>query len=90
MDGGYNPRTVEEVFRDLKGRRAGLIKALTTGSLLPPMIFFFVKFHSFYANLCNLLTFCFSSLLQMWKIFISSVTRVRFCLSSLFNLMVHE
>ncbi|KAL8235278.1 hypothetical protein R6Q59_021378 [Mikania micrantha] len=33
MDGGganYNPRTVEEVFRDFKGRRAGLIKALTT------------------------------------------------------------
>ncbi|CAN4096752.1 unnamed protein product [Withania somnifera] len=32
MEGGaqYNPRTVEEVFRDLKGRRAGLIKALTT------------------------------------------------------------
>ncbi|CAI0419474.1 unnamed protein product, partial [Linum tenue] len=25
----YNPRTVEEVFRDFKGRRAGLIKALT-------------------------------------------------------------
>lgn len=36
MDGGapYNPRTVEEVFRDFKGRRAGLIKALTTGNLL--------------------------------------------------------
>lgn len=34
MDGGvpYNPRTVEEVFRDLKGRRAGMIKALTTGN----------------------------------------------------------
>ncbi|XP_060173642.1 PHD finger protein ALFIN-LIKE 4-like [Lycium barbarum] len=32
MDGAqqYNPRTVEEVFRDFKGRRAGLIKALTT------------------------------------------------------------
>jgi hypothetical protein len=32
MDGGqqYNPRTVEEVFRDLKSRRAGMIKALTT------------------------------------------------------------
>ncbi|XVE54021.1 hypothetical protein DITRI_Ditri03aG0049100 [Diplodiscus trichospermus] len=32
MDGGnqYNLRTVEEVFRDFKGRRAGLIKALTT------------------------------------------------------------
>uniref|UniRef100_J3MMV7 PHD finger protein ALFIN-LIKE n=1 Tax=Oryza brachyantha TaxID=4533 RepID=J3MMV7_ORYBR len=32
MDGGaqYNPRTVEEVFRDFKGRRAGLVRALTT------------------------------------------------------------
>ncbi|TYG59882.1 hypothetical protein ES288_D07G022400v1 [Gossypium darwinii] len=26
----YNPRTVEEVFRDFKGRRAGMIKALAT------------------------------------------------------------
>ncbi|GAA0183901.1 DNA metabolism protein [Lithospermum erythrorhizon] len=26
----YNPRTVEEVFRDFKGRRSALIKALTT------------------------------------------------------------
>ncbi|KAL3497435.1 hypothetical protein ACH5RR_040167 [Cinchona calisaya] len=26
----FGPRTVEEVFRDFKGRRAGLIKALTT------------------------------------------------------------
>lgn len=36
MDGGaqYNPRTVEEVFRDLKGRRAGMIKALTTGTAI--------------------------------------------------------
>lgn len=35
MEGGaqYNPRTVEEVFRDLKGRRTGLIKALTAGIL---------------------------------------------------------
>nr|VDD50220.1 unnamed protein product [Brassica oleracea] len=38
MDGGggdgggaaYNPHTVEEVFRDFKGRRNGMIKALTT------------------------------------------------------------
>ncbi|XP_039144857.1 PHD finger protein ALFIN-LIKE 4-like isoform X1 [Dioscorea cayenensis subsp. rotundata] len=30
MDGAYNPRTVEEVFRDFKSRRAGMIKALTT------------------------------------------------------------
>ncbi|VVB17129.1 unnamed protein product [Arabis nemorensis] len=28
--GAYNPRTVEEVFRDFKGRRAGMIKALTS------------------------------------------------------------
>ncbi|KAL5072797.1 hypothetical protein RYX36_011781 [Vicia faba] len=25
----YNPRTIEAVFQDYKGRRAGLIKALT-------------------------------------------------------------
>ncbi|XP_031490165.1 PHD finger protein ALFIN-LIKE 4-like isoform X2 [Nymphaea colorata] len=33
MEGGsghYNPRTVEEVFKDFRGRRAGMIKALTT------------------------------------------------------------
>ncbi|GLT25615.1 hypothetical protein SLA2020_007350 [Shorea laevis] len=32
MDGGaaHNPRTVEEVFKDFKGRRAAIIKALTT------------------------------------------------------------
>ncbi|XP_071717245.1 PHD finger protein ALFIN-LIKE 4-like [Rutidosis leptorrhynchoides] len=32
MDGSqpYNPRTVEEVFRDFKSRRAGILKALTT------------------------------------------------------------
>lgn len=30
MDGNnYNPRTVEEVFRDFKGRRAGMVRALT-------------------------------------------------------------
>ncbi|KAK1299940.1 PHD finger protein ALFIN-LIKE 7 [Acorus calamus] len=26
----YNPRTVEEVFKDFRGRRAGMVKALTT------------------------------------------------------------
>lgn len=33
MDGGtlHSLRTVEEVFRDFKGRRAGIIKALTAG-----------------------------------------------------------
>lgn len=27
-----NPRTVDEVFKDFKGRRSGMLKALTTGS----------------------------------------------------------
>jgi len=34
MEGGaalYNPRTVEEVFKDFKGRRTAIVKALTTG-----------------------------------------------------------
>lgn len=31
------PRTVEEVFQDFKGRRAGLIKALTTGTQFSPL-----------------------------------------------------
>nr|KJB65498.1 hypothetical protein B456_010G097500 [Gossypium raimondii] len=47
MDGGasYNPRTVEEVFRDFKGRRAAMIKALTTGiSLLSLFSYSFVIF----------------------------------------------
>ena len=26
-----NPRTVDEVFKDFKGRRSGMLKALTTG-----------------------------------------------------------
>lgn len=28
---GTNPRTVEEVFEDFRGRRAGMLKALTAG-----------------------------------------------------------
>ena len=42
--GHYNPRTVEEVFRDFKGRRAGMIKALTTGLSLSMILFSFFKF----------------------------------------------
>lgn len=30
MEGGLSPRSVDDVFKDFKGRRAGLIKALTT------------------------------------------------------------
>lgn len=29
-----NPRTVEEVFKDYKGRRAGMLNALTTGKVV--------------------------------------------------------
>jgi hypothetical protein len=42
----YNSYTVEDVFQDFKGRRAGLIKALTTGISNRPNIlssFFFFK-----------------------------------------------
>lgn len=35
MEGTRIPRTVDEVFNDFKGRRAGLIKALTTGIFVP-------------------------------------------------------
>lgn len=34
-----SPRTVEEVFRDFKGRRVGLIKALTTGVFFSFVLF---------------------------------------------------
>ena len=39
------PRTVDEVFTDFRGRRAGLIKALTTGELCPLLVYVcFVRF----------------------------------------------
>lgn len=41
----YSPRTVDEVFRDFKGRRAGMIKALSTGlslSLFYSSLFYFI------------------------------------------------
>ena len=34
-----NPRTVEEVFKDYKGRRAGMLKALTTGKVVLQTLF---------------------------------------------------
>lgn len=34
-----NPRTVEEVFKDYKGRRAGMLKALTTGKVALQSLF---------------------------------------------------
>lgn len=47
------PRTVEEVFNDFKGRRGGLIKALTTGSFLLLISFFFIFFLGFGLGLCS-------------------------------------
>ena len=43
MDGGGTHRTPEDVFRDFRARRAGMIKALTTGarSLSSPRPIFF-------------------------------------------------
>lgn len=80
MEGGlFNPRTVEEVFGDFKGRRNGLIKALTTGFLL---LFFHV---SVFALSLSLFFFCFNRpdfivllfLLQKLKTFTSSAILVR-------------
>jgi hypothetical protein len=34
-----NPRTVEEVFKDFKGRRAGMLKALTSGNAWLGLLF---------------------------------------------------
>ena len=61
MDAGYNPRTVEEVFRDFKGRRAALIKALTTGSYHFPFQIFFFFFPLLSKKNC--LFFCLASLM---------------------------
>jgi hypothetical protein len=36
MDGGGMHRTPEDVFRDFRARRAGMIKALTTGTRPSP------------------------------------------------------
>ncbi|KAF2287067.1 hypothetical protein GH714_037317 [Hevea brasiliensis] len=62
MDGGasYNPRTVEEVFRDFKGRRAGMIKALTTGIFILWKFSFSLEFIHFHLcfELSNLIFFC--------------------------------
>lgn len=83
MDGGaqYNPRTVEEVFRDFKGRRAGLIKALTTGKLLLQIASRFAAFSCsefpFYFNFIRFLRVLLS-MLQMSKSSTSNVIRVRF------------
>lgn len=82
MDGSYNPRTVEEVFRDFKGRRAGLLKALTTGSFSLPLLFFYIQFfNSTYVESNIMLISPFFFMLQMLKTFLASVTQVKISLS---------
>lgn len=49
-DGAYNPRTVEEVFRDYNGRRNGMIKALTTGKTLVSSTLTFPLFCLFFVS----------------------------------------
>lgn len=72
------PRTVEEVFSDFKGRRAGLIKALTTGSLkLHLFMIFFLSFEFFVLVFSGFFfLICVFLFLQMLKSFISSVILV--------------
>lgn len=59
MEGGgggahyNNPRTVEEVFRDFKGRRAAILRALTTGLFFLSFFlscFYFLKFSYGFLN----------------------------------------
>ena len=33
----HHTRSPEDVFRDFRARRAGIVKALTTGQLAPPL-----------------------------------------------------
>jgi hypothetical protein len=52
----YNPRTVEEVFRDFKGRRTAMIKALTTGRShlqLNPLLSFSLFFSIYYFSIAE-------------------------------------
>lgn len=102
MDGSapYNPRTVEEVYRDFKGRRAGIIKALTTGCLSSPLLTrsiplfvsslrffrFSLRFSLWIFGQLSLISLLLSShlMLQTWKTSTSSVIPVSGFSSALF------
>jgi len=70
------PRTVEEVFTDFKGRRSGLIKALTTGTLLSFSPFSIVLFVSLIVTCLYYVYTVFFLLLQTLKSFTSSAILV--------------
>lgn len=65
--GAYNPRTVEEVFKDFKGRRAGMIKALTTGKNW--VFFFIISLLSFSLFSHRKIEFCDYPFAQMFRSF---------------------
>lgn len=47
----YNPSTVEDVYRDFKGRRAGMIKALTVGTILLDLFHYLLDIVRFFLTL---------------------------------------
>lgn len=81
MDGGaqYNLRTVEEVFRDFKGRRAGMIKALTTGPFsflfFPSILLFSFNYEfqvddlGFFCGFCSFFVLLLIILLYFFSVF---------------------
>ena len=79
----YSVRTAEEVFRDFRGRRAGMIKALTTG-MLPAAGSLLLRISPACLAASPVLTRClFCWFAQMWRSSTSSATPV-----SLLDLLV--
>lgn len=65
-----NPRTVEEVFKDFKGRRAGMLKALTSGNVGLHVVFVVCCLFAVY-YIC-----LFWSLHACWNSFLPGLTTV--------------
>jgi hypothetical protein len=67
------PRTVEEVFSDFRGRRAGLIKALSTGQLDLSFSIYSVSFDRILDDFCRFASFfyMFSARFFNWVFLIS-------------------
>jgi len=65
-----NPRTVEEVFKDFKGRRAGMLKALTSGNVGLHVVFVVCCLFAVY-YIC-----LFWSLHACWNRFLPGLTTV--------------
>lgn len=80
------PRTVEEIFKDYSARRAGIIRALTHGTLccynlcisqrINVDLFLFIFLCSFRINIELIVIFIFLPF-QMWTSFMDSVIQVK-------------